>query len=145
MSDEVKVVLRDFYPDLDSACIYATWRNSAYYGVPRGTEDAKEFFADLTQKIKDILPGAKVRVACLEDDPSTILGYSVATGTHLDWIYVKVEYRHMGIGNMLMPKDIETVTDRFTKIGRVIFEKKNLKTKEKQDAPKEAGSPEVRT
>jgi len=127
--NSIRVVVRDFYPDLDSACIYATWRNSAYYGVPRGTEDPKLFFSDLTQKIKEILPHATVRIACLESDPATILGYSVTTGTHLDWIYVKVDYRSMGIGKMLMPKNIETVTNHLTKIGKVIIEKKKLKTK----------------
>jgi len=142
--NSVSIVTRDFYPDLDSACIYATWRNSAYYGVPRGTECPKGFFSDLTQKIKEILPAASVKVACLKEDPATIIGYSVATGTHLEWIYVKVDYRHMGIGKMLFPKNIETVTDHFTKIGRVIAQKKNLKTKEKTNGnPEEARSPEA--
>lgn len=140
--NSVSIVVRDFYPDWDSACIYATWRNSAYYGVPRGTECPKGFFSNLTQKIKEILKTAKVRIACLSDDPSIIIGYSVVSGTHLDWIYVKTEYRHMGIGKMLFPKDIETVTDHFTKIGRVIAEKKNLKTKEKSHG-QEDRSPET--
>ncbi len=137
MEEEVKVIIRPFIEDLDQACVYATWRNSAFYGVPRRTSEAKAlaekarvtFFKGMTRDIREILKSATVRIACLEDDPGMIVGYSVATGTHLNWIYVKVEYRLKGIGRMLMPKDILTVTSHLTKIGEVIVENKKLKTR----------------
>lgn len=135
--EEIKIVLRPFIPDLDQACVYSTWRNSAFYGVPRRTAESKSlaektriaFFKGMTRDIREILKSATVRIACFEDDPGMILGYSVAIGSHLNWIYVKVEYRLKGIGRMLMPKDILTVTNHLTKIGEVIVDKKKLKVK----------------
>lgn len=127
--DQATVVIRSFHPDTDQACIYATWRNSAYFGFKDRSKDAKDFFKKHTALIREILKGALVRIACLEDDPMTIIGYSISTGTHLDWIYVKVDYRNKGIGTMLMPKSIETVTNHVTKIGESILAKKNFKIK----------------
>ncbi len=127
--DSVKIVLRAFIPESDSACIFTTWRNSAYYGSGGHGESANRFFKKHTAVMKDILRVASVRIACLEDHPDTIIGYSVYTGNHLDWIYVKVDFRCKGIGSLLMPKNIESVTDPVTKIGHAIFEKKKLKTK----------------
>ncbi len=120
------VVIREYSPDMDNPCIYATWRNSSHFSstVPRGTNESKIFFRAQTQKIKDILRKASVKIACGGDDPTFIVGYSVVTQKHLNWIYVKVDYRNRGIGTMLMPKDIETVTDCLTKIGTIIAKKK---------------------
>lgn len=129
--DEVSVIIRPFEPNTDQACIYSTWRNAAYYGMtPRNPKgNGKNFFKQQTALIKDILKDAYVRIACLKDDPMTIIGYSVTTGTHLDFIYVKVEYRNKKIGTMLMPKNIETVTSRLTKIGEVLVDRKKLQVR----------------
>lgn len=133
MEDAVSIVLRAFHPESDEGFVYATWRNSAYYGSAGQKGSAGQFFKKQTIKIKSILKDALVFVACLEDDPMTIIGYSVSTGTHLNFIYVKPGendcFRGRGIARMLMPKTIETVTDQLTKIGKEIAEKKKLKTK----------------
>lgn len=142
MKDEVSVVIRSFNPEMDQACVYSTWRNSAYYGVPHRTNPAKPFFKQMTRFIAETLLSATVRVACLEDDPRTIVGYSVSTGNHLDWIYVKVDFRGKGIGTLLVPKNIETYTDRITKIGEKIVEKKNLKLKGERHGTGEEGTEE---
>jgi hypothetical protein len=80
-----------------------------------------------TAKIKDILKDAEVRIACLEDAPEVIVGYSVFSGTHLYFIYVKDGFRLKGIGALLAPKKIDTVSKELTKVGRIIVNKKNLK------------------
>lgn len=133
MSDQVNIVIRAYHPESDEGFIYATWRNSSYFGSGMHKEHADRFFKKLTLKIRQTLRNALVFIACLEDDPMTIIGYSVSTGTHLDWIYVKPGeddcFRKKGIATMLMPKTIETVTDQLTKVGREIVDKKNLKTK----------------
>lgn len=131
--DEVSVVIRPFNAKMDEACIYSTWRNAAYYGGDWGSGPRpydKYYFKAQTITIKNILQKAKIRIACMSDDINTIIGYSVYTDKHLDFIYVKVEYRNKGIGKMLMPAKIETVTPHLTKIGKVIVEKKKLKIKE---------------
>lgn len=127
--DEVSVVIRAFHPDADQAFIYATWRNSAFYGSGLPKNESDRFFKAQTAKIKEILRVASVRIACLSDDPMIIVGYSIENDNHLHWIYVKTDFRNKGVGSLLMPKNIETVTDHLTKIGKILVEKKNLKTK----------------
>ena len=125
MSDEVSVVIRSYFPITDSAFIYSSWRNASYYGG-KERADAKAFFKRKTGLIRDVVAKASVRIACVEGDPMTIVGYSVATGSHLEFIFVKVEFRGKGIGKLLMPKDIRTVTPNLTKIGTMIAQKKGL-------------------
>lgn len=125
-SSSVRVIIRAGTKE-DHPLIYATWRKSAFYSVPRRTkDDAKEFFRTQTAIIREILKNADVLVACLEDDPTTILGYSVTTGEHLDWVYVKTEFRKKGIGTILFPKETKTVTNQLTWIGASIAQKKFL-------------------
>lgn len=128
--DEARVVLRAFDKDRDQAFIYGTWRNSSYHSAEVKPEEIpKIFFSQMTKKIRETLDVAQVKIACLSDDPQLIIGYSIARGDHLDFIYVKDDYREKGIGQMLMPKDIKTVTKHLTKIGKILVDKKNL-TKE---------------
>lgn len=127
--DELTVILRDYQSVCDEAYIYASWRNAAYYSAYKRPEgNAKTFFHKQSRKIKEILETSNVKIACLEESPNVIIGYSVSTGDHLNFIYVKHDYRLKGIGALLMPKDIKTVTSELTKAGKAIVEKKNLKT-----------------
>lgn len=134
MTDAV-VVLRHFDPETDSGFIYSSWRNSSFYlraAVDSG--DPSSFFSDQTRRIREILKFADIRIACLEDSPLFIVGYSVCSGSHLDWIYVKVDYRGKGIGRLLTPKGTKTFTADVTRIGKVIAFKKNLTLKENDHA-----------
>lgn len=125
----LKVILRDFDKERDQAFIYASWRNGWFYSnIKKPDLPDNEVFRDKTAQIKQILNKAAIKIACLDETPNVIIGYSIATGTHLDWIYVKVEYRNKGIGALLMPKNIETVTKDLTDIGKCLVKKKNLKT-----------------
>lgn len=126
--DEVSIVTRAFIPADDEACIYATWRNSSFYLSAKPiSQSSTKFFSEKNREIKQILPLAKVKIACLSDSKETIVGYSVSRGTHLDWIYVKPDYRMQGVATLLLPKEIKTVTPDLTKIGIKIVNKKNLK------------------
>lgn len=138
MDEACLVVIRDYNEPLDIACIYSTWRKSAYYSAePKIMESPTQFFKNQNEKIKKILPKAVIKIACLEDDPIVIVGYSICTGTHLDFVYVKTDYRRKGIGALLVPKNIETVTDQLTVIGKAIVDKKKLKTRGESDGRSE--------
>lgn len=127
----VNVIMRPFNPAQDQAFIYTTWRNGVYYGPNNLREkDSKPVFKELTAKIRDILSKATVKIACLEGSHFVIIGYVVYTGTHLDWVYVKEDYRQKGIASLLVPKEIETVTSTLTKIGKAILEKKKKENEE---------------
>jgi GNAT superfamily N-acetyltransferase len=126
--EEIKIITRDFIPDLDQAMIYSSWRNQSYYSAEKKIEGSPtRFFAMKSQQIRDILIKANVKIACLEDDPSTIIGYCVNTGSHLNWVYVKPDYRLQGIAKLLVPKDTQTVSSDLTKTGAKIVEMKKLK------------------
>lgn len=132
--EEIKVITRDFDPPKDEALVYSTWKNGSYYSSLKNPDESTfKFFPKKTQEIKAILETAKVNIACLSDSPETIIGYSVSRGTHLDWIYVKPEYRLQGIAKLLLPKNIDTYTSDLTFTGSKIVKKKKLKLKENED------------
>ncbi len=137
---QVNVIIRSFEPDRDQAFIYASWRNSAFYGARDRAKVPATFYHATTVLIRDTLKTAAVKIACVEDAPECILGYSVATGSHLHWIYVKLEFRCRGIGTALMPKGIETVTPDLTRIGAVLVKKKNLKIQGESNEQAEQGT-----
>lgn len=126
-----KVVLRQFNPRDDRAFIYASWRNALWYDDKEFNDrewGADRFFQQATQAIRTILEGTNVhvRIACLDNNASHIIGYSVVTGACLQFVYVKVDYRGKRIGTLLVPKSVETVSPVMTKIGRAIAIKKKF-------------------
>jgi hypothetical protein len=68
-------------------------------------------------------PAVSVTVACFEDDPEVILGYSVSRqgkeGVVLDWIFVKSAWRRIGVGKSLTPANLKFVT-HLTKVGKAL-------------------------
>lgn len=127
-AQDVMIAGRDYNPETDEAFLFSTWRNGAYYGGDRALP-AQEFFSEQTGRIRDILKTAQIRVACIKDAPEIVLGYAVFTGDfHLEWIYVKLQFRGKGIGRFLTPQ-LRTVTPNLTKIGAAIVRKKNLTIK----------------
>lgn len=130
----INIIIRDYNKMHDEAYIYSSWRNAAFYSAfEKPTQSSKTFFREQTRVIRRILASATVRIACFEDSPIVIVGYSVFTGNHLNFILVKPDFRLKGIGKLLVPKNIETFTNELTKIGKIIVEKKNLKLKENED------------
>lgn len=126
--EEIKIVIREYEPANDESYIRSSWSNASYFSaLIKKKEEAPIYVERKYNEIKDILSYADIKVACLEDSRSTIIGYCVTTGTHLNWIHVKVSYRLQGIAKLLFPKGIESVTDDVTKSGNRIVQKKKLK------------------
>ena len=74
-----------------------------WFAEKRDPKEADEFYRSASEKIAKAIkrPGTEVRVACLADDPDMLLGWSVLHGTHLEFVYVKFDYRGKGIGKLL--------------------------------------------
>jgi ribosomal protein S18 acetylase RimI-like enzyme len=119
-----KAVLREVRNGSDHAFLYSTWRNALWFAEKRDPKDADQFYKDASEKITAILknPEALVKIACLADDPDMLLGWTVSHGTHLKFVYVKIDYRGKGIGRLLT-KGFKTFDEPQTKIGKAIAEK----------------------
>lgn len=129
-----KVVIRAFQKD-DAGFIFSTWSKGAYHGAETKPQIEKsKWFRDHYLYVCDAIEQGDVRVACLADDSNTILGYSVAFGGSLQWIYVKQDFRRLGIGSML-ERFWERVSNvHMTKIGKAILNKREEKKRGKETA-----------
>jgi GNAT superfamily N-acetyltransferase len=87
--------------------------------------DSEAYFAASQKIVSNILHriDAIVRVAVLSDDHDVVLGFSVSRGNILDYVYVHVDQRRMGIGTNLLPKGIDTVS-HMTNTGLTIWKGK---------------------
>lgn len=140
------VVLRPFEPEIDLPFIYSSWRNSLWYDEKRDETKADKFYRLATREIKFKLrdPHSSVRIARLDSNASSIVGYSVFIGKNLEFLYVKADYRNQGIGSLLA-KGFETISDPLTKAGRAIALTHKLKVKEEDGRIKEEARTEATT
>ena len=70
-----KVIVREFNPETDSAAIFSSWPNGVYYSsLTDINEPKKEWYAKFFTYVKNQLAYSQVSIACMNDDPNTILG-----------------------------------------------------------------------
>lgn len=131
------ITIRKFDPDKDSGIIFSTWPKGFYYGGLKIDikQTKKQWFGDYYEYIKKKLINANIPIACMSNDPSTILGYAVIDGDTLEWVYVKEVFRNQGIANLLTANQGIEFVNNMTKIGKSIAEARGLK--EKQDGTTE--------
>jgi hypothetical protein len=100
--------------------IRRTWLLGLFYGSEFYSQIRNKIYFD-NQKIvvEALIKTSDVLVACLNDDPEVILGYSVTQGPTLHWVHVKSYFRKNGIAKTLIPQEIKQVTF-LTKIGKAI-------------------------
>lgn len=113
----------------DRNFILATFLRGLYYGDSWYSLIDKSVFMKNYHGIVTFLidsPKVTVRIACLKEDPETILGYSItaADNSSLHWVFCKRAWRSIGIAKSLVPSEIKTVT-HLTKTGISILNKKN--------------------
>lgn len=130
-SAPIKVIIRAFIPETDSAFLFSSWRNNLWYDEERDNKQSHAFYSATTKAIKRLLlsPTLKINIACSSQDPDHIIGYAVFTGTNLEFCYIKIEYREKGIATLLT-KGFQTVSPPPTKIGQSIVSTHELKIKE---------------
>lgn len=119
------ITIRDF-DILDKNFILATWIRGLYYGDPWFNIIPKAIFMEnmrnfLERKLN--ARGVSIKVACLKEDPSVILGYSVYRDFILDWIFVKSIWRNIDIATALLPPNFQACA-HMTKAGLAIVRSK---------------------
>lgn len=118
--------IRDFQED-DTNFILATFLRGLYYGDFFWHEIPKDIFmANYKRVAENMIGSAKVtiKVACLKDDKSVILGYSILSAdfTTIHWVFVKKSWRNQGIARSILPQLPTTVT-HLTATGKSLLDK----------------------
>lgn len=104
------LTIRPYNPQ-DEAFVYSTWLRGLYYGNEWFRKiDKKAFFDKYRLVIKHLIETATIQVVCLEESPEIIAGYVVYSLPKLHWVYVKKDWRGLGIGKEIIPKGVEAVT-----------------------------------
>lgn len=112
----------------DFPFIYSTWLKGLRFGNDVfGLIEQESYFKHYHRAIEVILarPDTHIQVACLTEDPNTILGYSVLGDEDtVHYVHVKQAFRRFGIAKELCPKAIKRVT-HVTKVGWAILKEKH--------------------
>lgn len=98
-----------------------------YYGDSWFSRIPKRIFMDNYKQVATTLfdnPYNVVTIACLSDDPDTIIGYSIvsADASTIHWVYIKEKWRNYGIAKRLLPSTPQYVT-HLTQLGFQLLKK----------------------
>jgi hypothetical protein len=108
----------------DIAFIFATWLKGIRFGnVSYKRIPSKLYYTEMHAVLDGILqhPATVVNVACLKNEPDTILGFSVVTkSTTLHWVFVKKAWRGIGLGMDLTPLATVRVTMRTRAVDKIL-------------------------
>jgi len=125
--------IRDYKPE-DHNFILATFLRGLYYGDFFFDSMPKDIFmANYKMVAEGLINKSVIKVACLKEDPDTILGYSILSPNYqiLHFVYVKngkfpdgSSWRRKAIGRSLTPVNLSHVT-HLTKLGQMLLPKLN--------------------
>lgn len=111
MSEVTKIRIRPYIEESDRNFILSSFMKSYAAGAFRKHYHgalgpvAKIFMRGWNSIMLHLLKVRTIRVACLEDEPTIVVGYVVGQQfeefTVIDWVYVKHKWRHNGIGRAL--------------------------------------------
>lgn len=123
------IAMRGFLPD-DQNLILATWLRGLYYSDTWYSEIPKSvFMKEYHEVLLKLLasPNTEIKIACLKEDPYVVLGYAVYSSPHsaLHWVYIKKNWRGIGLAKDLTPSSINTATHT-TKVGLSVMKKKGI-------------------
>ena len=133
--EETKTATKDYTPlytvrmfkEDDRKFIMATFLKGLYYGDSWFSKIPKAVFMDsykrfITNVIAD--PSTAIHVACLNDDPDIIIGYSILGHDYntLHWVFVKSAWRNGGVAKNLVPSRAKQVT-HLTALGEKLLTK----------------------
>jgi len=106
--------------DSDAPFIYASFLKGLYYDnefynmIPKA-----DFMENYKRVVESLLFKCQVNIACLKEDPSVIVGYSITTGNTLHWLYVKKSWRKQGVAKLLVPV-LPNFFSHFTNLGLIL-------------------------
>jgi hypothetical protein len=118
--------IRDYQPE-DKAFVMSTFLRGLYYGDSWFSLIPKTIFMNNYKKIVESMtqsPKVIIKVACLKEDPTVIIGYSILSSDFqtIHWLFVKQNWRNNGVGKSLVPK-YPTAVSHLTKVGKSLMSK----------------------
>ena len=121
------IVIRDYRPDADKNFVMATFLRGVYYGDTWFSLIPKNIFMNAYKKFAEAIvnnPKTIIKVACLQDDPDVMVGYSILSSdfSAITWVFVKAAWRKQGIARQLLPQLPTTVT-HLTPLGKSLLPK----------------------
>lgn len=94
----MKILIRHNLPD-DEAFIYATYIRNQWFSKDNTTTLKRATWSAIQHKrLEGILGSTQVKLACLDEDPDTIIGYAFMDGANGAFCYVKLAFRSEGLG-----------------------------------------------
>jgi hypothetical protein len=116
MESKDNFIIRNVSQD-DLPFIFSTWLRSFRYSSTFANEISKEVYYEFHTKVIDRILSRipTIYIACDKTSPDTIFGYILGEGEVLHFIYVKKDFRKLGIGSTLLdtygiPKYISHLT-----------------------------------
>lgn len=101
---------RSYHPT-DKAFIFATWLRGYKGGAQWFRKIPGQIFQLHYQRvIQKLLEDRTIKIACLLEDPDVIIGYCIYKGDRVDWVYVKENWRKIGIAKDLLPATFTSVS-----------------------------------
>lgn len=113
------------YTEADKNFIMATFLRGLYYGDSWFSQIPKDIFMDnYKHLVEAMIVQCMINVACLKEDPSVIVGYSILSqdSSAIVWVYVKKDWRNKGIARHLIPQNPIAIT-HLTKLGKDLLYK----------------------
>lgn len=110
---------RTYNKSKDQTFIYDTWLKGLRYGNRWfGAIDHQAFFKTYYQVLETLFnrPNIGIKVACLVEDSDVIIGYCVFEGDAIHWVFVRPDWRGIGLSKDLIPAGIKTAT-HLTEVG----------------------------
>lgn len=119
--------IRDYELE-DTNFILATFLRGLYYGNEfYGLIPKHLFMENYKTVVENFIKSSVIKVACLEEDPGVVLGFSILSkdSVSVHWLYVKQIWRNQGIGKSLLPPSA-LYYSHFTTLGLGLAKKRNM-------------------
>lgn len=109
----------------DDNFILSTFLRGLYYGDSWFSLIPKDLFmSEYKRVVETLVARGNIKVACLPDDPDTIIGYSILSQDFqtVHWAYVKKNWRKNGVAKSLLPQH-PTAVSHLTEVGKQLLPK----------------------